>query len=407
MGNCCCRQKSSASNGSRRTNASGHFTYIGEPAVVRDYGVNGTCDVSSDNDDTGHGEGQSRPTTCSAADVRAFFAVEPKENIDQDEYKQPPDLVSSVGGTTERRFRLTAAEPATDGQRDNNVPTKTTTVFVKLNAAHNAPSVQRANDAPSCQSADDGNSDDPETNRRGASKTSYFSFSANAGCVNEAFLGDSPNKSHRVETSKRGADTTSRSASQSDDAHEQRQATFSQSEKPGANQSQRQSPPAIPALTRHERLCDLTAAPATHLVGGNNKNSSPEGNCQFGTATNSDVLSADTVSEKSHKTALAQTGLAQIGGNLEYGQRTPEGACVLRRPQDAERTLYPMFDEDSSSSEGVEADRDLNEIWTVGACVLSQLLSFIVLLFLLLLQLSVLCMLSLGCRCIHISGELT
>ena len=374
MGNCCCRQKSSSSNGSRRTNACGHFTYIGEPAVARDYCVNGTCDVSSDNDNTGHDECQSRPTTCSAADVRAFFAVEPKENIDQDEYNQPPDLVSSVGGTTEKRFRLIGAEPETEGQPNNNAPTKTTTVFVKLNAAHNAPSAQCANDGPSCKSADHGNSNDPETNRRGASKTSHFSFSANAGCINEAFLCDSPNKSHRVETSKYGADKTSWSASESNDANEQRQqspdnATFPQSKQPGVNQSQRKSPPGISALTGDERLCDFTAAPVTHLVGEKNKNNSPEGNCQFRTETNSDVLTADTVSESSHKTVLAQTGLAQIGVNLEYEQRTPE----LWRPQDTEKKLYPMFDEDSSSSEGVEADRDLNEIWTVGACVLSQL----------------------------------
>ena len=406
MGNCCCRHKSSSSNGSRRTNAGGHFTYIGEPAVVRDYGVNGTCDVSSDNADTGHDECRSQPTACSAADVRAFFAVEPKENIGQDEYKQPPDLVSSVGGTTERRFRLTAAEPATEGQRDNNVPTKTTTVFVQLNAAHNAPSAQCVSDAPSCTSADHGNSDDTETNRRGAIKTSHFLFSANAGCVNEAFLGDSPDKSHHVETSKGWADQTSLSASQSDDAHERKQqspdiATFSQSEQPGANQSQRQSPPGISALTRNERLRDLTTAPVTHLVGGKNKNSSPEGNCQLRTETNSDVLTADAVSERSHQAALAQTGLAQIGVNLEYGQRTPEGARELGRPQDTERTLYPMFDDDSSSSEGVEADRDLNEIWTVGACVLSHVVVFVVVVTIKRF------LPSLGLRCIHISGELT
>lgn len=316
-------------------------------------------------------ESEPRTTACSAADIRAFFGVEPDENID-DEHEEAQDAASPAVGTTVQRFRLTAAEPESGSRKSSNVPTKTTTVFVKLNTDHDTTPARCTNGGFSCKSEDQSTCHDSETNRCGTNKTSNFVFTANAGCTNEAFLGDDPGKPRCAEAIRCGADKTSLVTSQTGTPSVQTgaratgerhkssdNAAFSVSKPLEVNGHKQKSPHEVSAV-RDETSRGFAPVPMTHLTGVSHKNSSSESNVGHSrscTDTNSDCIKDEAIPspERSDEKKVAQTGVAQIG--------------VLERTQDAGKDLYPMFDEDTSSIDGIEADRDLNEIWTVSVCV--------------------------------------
>ena len=365
MGNCCCRNNSALNDGRKKVDVTGRFSYIDEAATKHgdDSGEYACIDDVVP---------KPRNAVCSAEDVRAFFAVEPKETYD-DECEGPRNNVTAGVGTTVNTFRLHAEKPRDAGCKlSNGTTSKTTTVLVKLNAHHRTTPEGCANDA---FSGDD--QSESEMNIGGITKTSFFTFTADSDLAKEAISIRNASSSRRAESQKCDPNTVPVAMSQNKDTttgDRQENVASSASTIMEVNRGEQKSSHETHDLLRNEDPQCFPPTPVEKLSDGNYENNQMESNVilhnsRSYTDTNRDGIKIKTKcfspSIISHKEDDASiVGLEQIG--ITYRGEPEDDASLLLRILDCDKDLYPMYDSDFASSDYAEADRDLNEIWTVS-----------------------------------------
>ena len=369
MGNCCPR-KHTSSNGQRKTvGVTGRFSYI-DDVTIKHVDDNGEYACIDDRNTVG-----SKPqnSVCSAEDVRAFFAVEPNETYD-DECEGQANHVTACVGNTVNTFRLHADEPEDSGCKlSNSTTSKTTTVLVKLNAYHRTTPVGCANDAFSSE-----DQNESEMNSEGVTKTSLFTFTTDSGLT----IKKSPSLknaciSRRAETYKCDPEKTSLVTSHNNDGEQLQKVVSSTSNIMEMNRCEQKSSHEPHALLSNEHPYNFPRIAMEKSRGGNHENNQMEGdiilcNSRSRMETNKDGIKVKTESPSpsisSHEEEdVSIVGLEQIG--IACREQSGDDTCIFVRKHDCDRDLYPMYDSDFPSSDYDEADRDLNEIWTVSEFV--------------------------------------
>ena len=361
MGNCCCRKTSSSIDGRKKVDVTGRFSYIDEAAIKHgdDNGEYACIDDVVP---------KPQNAVCSAEDVRAFFAVEPKETY-VDECEGPQNHVTAGVGTTVNTFRLHTEEPGDAGCKlCNGTTSKTTTVLVKLNAHHRTTPEGCANDA---FSGDDHS--ESEINIGGTTKTSFFTFTADSGLTKDSPSIKNAASSRRAESQKCDPNKVPMVTSQNNDTtsgdRQENVASLAPTIMEG-NRCERKSSHGTHAFLRNEDQYPFPPTQVEKSKGENHENNQIKLH-NFGsyTETNThginiqkDSFSPSIISHKEEDVSVV--GLEEIG--ITYRGETENDASLLLRTLDCDKDLYPMYDEDAASVDYAEADRDLNEMWTVS-----------------------------------------